>query len=444
MALKKILVLGVGAQGSAAAQRLDEDPGVAEIICADYDRTAVDNLVKILKKAKGVQVDAHSKDSIVEAARGVDLILNALPLECTKNVLDAALEVKANYQDYAATTSLHEDWVESVRIQYDVYGPKFREIGRTAIVGTGSAPGLICAATRDAMKYLDTCDTIYNIVWEGVEAKRFQPFWWSPVTALHDMSEKGYAYKTIDNYKRSLKASFYMAIQDDCIRKNPFEFKLSDVLEDDTEQKVILTPEQEERLLAFMEKDKIYSKYYDEVVLLLETGLRISEFCGLTTHIDMQNRVLNIDHQLLKDSEMGYYIETPKTKNGKRELPLTERAYQAIQRILKNRGKAQPLIVGGYSNFLFLNREGLPKVAGNYEGMVRGLIKKYNKYHTDKLPNITPHSFRHTYCTNMANRGMNPNTLQYLMGHANITMTLGYYAHGTFQSAKAELERLAC
>jgi len=48
------------------------------------------------------------------------------------------------------------------------------------------------------------------------------------------MSEKGYAYKTIDNYKRSLKASFYMAIQDDCIRKNPFEFKLSDVLEDDT------------------------------------------------------------------------------------------------------------------------------------------------------------------------------------------------------------------
>ena len=83
------------------------------------------------------------------------------------------------------------------------------------------------------------------------------------------MSEKGYAYKTIDNYKRSLKASFYMAIQDDCIRKNPFEFKLSDVLEDDTEQKVILTPEQEERLLAFMEKDKIYSKYYDETVVLL-------------------------------------------------------------------------------------------------------------------------------------------------------------------------------
>ena len=137
--------------------------------------------------------------------------------------------------------------------------------------------------------------------------------------------------------------------------------------------------------------------------------------------------MINIDHQLLRDTEVGYYISTPKTKNGKRELPLTERAYQALERILKNRGKAQPLVVDGYSNLLFLNREGLPKVAGNYESMVRGLLKKYNKIHKDKLSNITPHSFRHTYCTNMANKGMNPNTLQYIMGHANITVLCSRY-----------------
>ncbi len=131
------------------------------------------------------------------------------------------------------------------------------------------------------------------------------------------MSEKGYAYKTIDNYKRSLKASFYMAIQDDCIRKNPFEFKLSDVLEDDTDRKLSLHQSRKTPACLYG-KDKIYSKYYDEVVLLLETGLRISEFCGLTTHIDMQNRILNIDHQLLKDSEMATILkrQRPKTENG--------------------------------------------------------------------------------------------------------------------------------
>lgn len=258
------------------------------------------------------------------------------------------------------------------------------------------------------------------------------------------MSEKGYSYKTIENYKRSLRASFYMAIQDDCIRKNPFDFKLSDVLEDDTKPKAILTPEQEQRLLAFMLTDNVYNKYRDEVIILLETGLRISELCGLThKDIDMVNRIISIDHQLLKDSKDGYYVDTPKTKNGVRQLPMTENAYQAFVRTNRRR-KKKTITVDGYTGFLFLNSNGLPKTSGNYENMVRGLIKKYNKTHSEseQLPAVTPHSFRHTYCTNMANKGMNPNTLQYVMGHANITMTLGYYAHGSFESARAEIQRL--
>ncbi len=191
--MKRVLVLGVGAQGSAAARKFDLEPNVSEIVCADYDQKAVDGLVKELKKARGEFVDAHDRESIIKAAEGVDLILNGLPLECTENVLEAALVVKANYQDYAGTTALHPDWVENYKIQYEEYGPRFAEIGKLALIGTGSAPGIFCVATREAMRYLDTCDTIYNIVWEGAEAKRFQPFWWSPITALTDMSEEGYA-----------------------------------------------------------------------------------------------------------------------------------------------------------------------------------------------------------------------------------------------------------
>ncbi len=55
---------------------------------------------------------------------------------------------------------------------------------------------------------------------------------------------------------------------------------------------------------------------------------------------------------------------------------------------------------------------------------------------------MTPHTLRHTFCTNLANAGMNPKALQYIMGHSNITMTLNYYAHATFASARAEMERL--
>jgi len=198
--MKKILVLGVGAQGSTTVQRLDEEPSVGEIVCADCDEKAVSEIVGIAKKARGVKVDASSFEDIVRAARGSDLIVNALPVELGKNVLEAAIEVKANYQDFAICTNILEGdpddtWVEGIEIMFSDYGKRFAEIDRTAIIGTGSAPGLMCVITRRLMRELDACDTINNFVYEGVVAKRFLPFWWSPRVALSDMSFMGYAYE---------------------------------------------------------------------------------------------------------------------------------------------------------------------------------------------------------------------------------------------------------
>ncbi|MDR2163150.1 MAG: saccharopine dehydrogenase NADP-binding domain-containing protein [Clostridiales Family XIII bacterium] len=197
---KKILVLGTGAQGSTVAQRMDEEPGVDEIVCADYDSGAVDALVKILKKAKGAQVDASDYGAVEALARGADLVVNALPLEFGKNVIEAALAAGANYQDFAAPEGIVEakegedPWLVGIRYLLDEYGPKFKAIGRLGVMGTGSAPGLICVASCIAVRYLDSCTDLYNNVYEGVETKRFQPYWWSPVTALSDMSEDAYAF----------------------------------------------------------------------------------------------------------------------------------------------------------------------------------------------------------------------------------------------------------
>ena len=74
------------------------------------------------------------------------------------------------------------------------------------------------------------------------------------------MKEKGYSFITISNHKRSLKVAFYTAIQDDCIRKNPFDFHINTVIEDDTEPKIPLSPMQEESLLSFVKSDKVYYK----------------------------------------------------------------------------------------------------------------------------------------------------------------------------------------
>ena len=121
-----------------------------------------------------------------------------------------------------------------------------------------------------------------------------------------------------------------------------------------------------------------------------------------------------MDHQLLRDSELGYYVDAPKTKNGVRQIPMSEKVYQALKRAVKNRGKAAPVNIGGYTNFLFLNQSGLPKTASCYESMFQGLVRKYNKHHKpdEALPNITPHTMRHTFCTRLAQAGMNPKDLQ--------------------------------
>ncbi len=257
------------------------------------------------------------------------------------------------------------------------------------------------------------------------------------------MKDRGYAYQTISNYKRSLNASFRIAIADDLVRKNPFDFKLNEVIEDDRTPRQALTEEQEERLLSFASKDRTYSKYYDAIVILLKTGLRISELCGLTRQdIDFENDVIHVDHQLLSSKETGYYIETPKTKSGVRDVPMSEEVKQAFRRVMAVKPKAEPIGIGGYSGFLFLNGKGCPMTNAYYTSTFANLRKKYNKSHEDSLPKITPHILRHTFCTRLANRNMNPKSLQYIMGHANISITLNLYAHASIENVKAELRSM--
>lgn len=89
--------------------------------------------------------------------------------------------------------------------------------------------------------------------------------------------------------------------------------------------------------------DNVYYKYYDAFYILFHTGLRISEFCGLTINdIDLDNRIINIDHQLQRTSKMEYIIDSTKTKAGTRKIPMTEDVYETFRRILKERPRDLP------------------------------------------------------------------------------------------------------
>lgn len=259
------------------------------------------------------------------------------------------------------------------------------------------------------------------------------------------LHKDGRGYSTITSVRGVVKPAFQMACNEDIIRRNPFDFKLVDVVPNDSKKRGAMTEEQQDLWMTFIREDKTYAKYYDEFVVLLGTGMRVSEFCGLTMNdLDFESRRIRVDHQLVRERSGKYYVEKTKTACGVRYIPMTDDVYQSLKNILARRKKVKvETIVDGYSGFILLDKDSKPKVALHIENEMRWGMKKYGKLHPDQpLPNITPHVFRHTFCTNMANAGMDVKTLQYLMGHSDVGVTLNIYTHASYDRAAEQMAKL--
>ncbi|MGN8850316.1 tyrosine-type recombinase/integrase [Bariatricus sp. HCP28S3_C2] len=259
------------------------------------------------------------------------------------------------------------------------------------------------------------------------------------------LQKDGRGYSTITSVRGVIKPAFQMAYDEDAVRKNPFAFKLTDAVVNDSEQRIALTDEQLEIWMDFIKNDNTYCKYYDEFVVLLETGMRVSEFCGLTKKdLDFKNRRIRVDHQLVRERGGKYYVEETKISSGCRFLPMTDSIYQSLKNMLARRPKVKKeVVVDGYTGFIMLDKNGNPKVALHVENEMRWAMKKYKKLHPDRpLPNITPHVLRHTFCTNYANAGMDIKDLQYLMGHSDAGVTLNVYTHANYAHAADQMAKI--
>lgn len=256
--------------------------------------------------------------------------------------------------------------------------------------------------------------------------------------------EDGKSYSSIHTIRGVLRPAFQMAVDDDILVKNPFGFQLAGVLVNDSVTREAITREQMRKFLKFVHDDVVYCKYYEVVYILFHTGIRISEFCGLTLKdIDLENRIVNIDHQLQRTCDMRYIIEPTKTDAGTRKLPITEDVARMFQAIIEDREPPKmEKVIDGYTGFLFYDADDNPLVAMHWQHRFNHMVGRYNDIYRVQMPNITPHVCRHTYCSNMAKSGMNPKTLQYLMGHSDISVTMNVYTHISFDDAEEELKRM--
>lgn len=261
---------------------------------------------------------------------------------------------------------------------------------------------------------------------------------------LIKLQKDGRGYSTIHTVRGVVRPAFKMAVDDDLIRKNPFEFPLATVVVNDSVVREAITKKQQRAFLEFIKQDKHFSKYYEGIFILFNTGLRISEFVGLTmADIVFEERKIKVSHQLQRKRNMEYIIEDTKTSNGTREIPMSDEVYEAFRQIIDKRKKPkrEPQI-DGYKGFLYLDKNGMPMVALHWEKYFQHICEKYNRMYKEELPKITPHVCRHTFCSNMAKSGMNPKTLQYIMGHGDISVTLNTYTHVGFDDAREEMSKI--
>lgn len=244
------------------------------------------------------------------------------------------------------------------------------------------------------------------------------------------------------NSKKILVDMLNKAIDTNLITKNVAK-QINTVItkEEKKERRVLTVSETEE----FLEKAK-NTYYYNLFILALETGMRIGELCALTwDDVDFEKKVLYVKHTLCYFSKNGKYVfemHDTKTVNGKRIIPLTAKAIKALK---NQRIKKQEIIFSGktapkeYENLIFITRNNQPTQQFLVQESIRLIIVNIQKDNKD-FKYFTPHTFRHTFATRAIESGMYPKTLQKILGHGTLQMTMDLYCHVTEDTLFEEMK----
>ena len=178
--------------------------------------------------------------------------------------------------------------------------------------------------------------------------------------------------------------------------------------------------------------------YENQYRFILQTGLRTGELVGLKWEdIDFESKTIQIRRSMeYRYSVKEWRIGEPKSKSGYRTIPLTEEAV-AILNKQKEKNKWISEISKEWEEFVFLCRKGTPVKNSTYD---TALFKICDKA---QIPRFSMHILRHTFATRCIEAGMKPKTLQMLLGHSNIGITMNLYVHTTEEEKKKEIDLVA-
>ncbi len=274
-----------------------------------------------------------------------------------------------------------------------------------------------------------------------------------------EMFQRGYSFNYIKSFHKILQPAFQLAVDDNMIRVNP----CYDVLQQFSSKIVKsvrepLTKEQQSRLMRFVKENYENSQNYVILATFLGTGLRIGELIGLTwDEVDLENGVINLKHQVVYGVVNGksvFYSKKPKY-NSVRQIPLQANLLRILKQYYEETwelSENSDILVGNLKGFLFWSSKGslfshqvlrqhFYRIKNAYNKQERQVAKEEERFPV-LVQNFTPHVLRHTYCTRMAEAGMNVKVLQFIMGHKDVTVTMDIYNHITKERIMSQLPKI--
>lgn len=249
-----------------------------------------------------------------------------------------------------------------------------------------------------------------------------------------DMADEGYKTTTIYQTRIALYNMLEFAKENEVIITNPCKKSVKSDIGKPSDKKETLTIDDQRCFLAAA-KGQSYEYQYR---FALQTGLRTGELVGLKWEdINFERKTLTIERSMEFRYKVGEWrVGPPKSKSGYRTIPLTDEAI-CILKAQKEKNRKIKVIDKEWADTVFLCRKGQPVKNSTYDTALFKICDKAG------IKRFSMHVLRHTFATRCIEGGMMPKTLQKILGHSNIGITMNLYVHITEEEKQKEIDLVA-
>lgn len=250
-----------------------------------------------------------------------------------------------------------------------------------------------------------------------------------------NMADEGYRTSTIYQTRIALFNLLEFAKENDVILSNPCKRSVKSDMGKPSQKKEALTIDVQKKFL----EQATGQSYENQFRFVLQTGLRTGELVGLKwKDVDFESRTVKIQRSMEYRHSVGVWrVGEPKSKSGYRTIPLTDEAVRILM-AQKEKNEKIKIIPMEWSEYIFLSRKGEPVKNSTYDTALFKICEKAG------IAKFSMHVLRHTFATRCIEGGMMPKTLQKILGHSNIGITMNLYVHITEEEKQKEIDMVAC